>query len=134
MAATLHRSERLRGIGAVRRLFESGQSGFVYPFRYLYFIDNSAEEQGVRVLFSTPKRFHKRANKRNRLRRQTKEAYRLQKGVLSSDLMQGVECKEPANSGRTIDIALIYSTKDSLPYKTISNAVKRVLEAVHKGL
>ncbi len=77
-ANSLPRTERLRSLGAVRRMFESGESGFIFPFRYVWFAEPDTE-QSVEVLFSVPKKFHKRANKRNLLRRRTKEAYRLQK-------------------------------------------------------
>lgn len=36
---TLPRTERLRTLGAIRRLFDSGESGFVYPFRYVWFAE-----------------------------------------------------------------------------------------------
>ena len=72
---SLPRSERLRSLGAVRRLFESGESGFVFPFRYVWYAEPDAE-RSVEVLVSVPKKFHKRANRRNLLRRRTKEADR----------------------------------------------------------
>ena len=78
---SLPRTERLRSLGAVRRLFESGESGFVFPFRYVWFAEADSVPS-VEVLFSVPKKFHKRANRRNLLRRRTKEAYRLQKGIV----------------------------------------------------
>ena len=107
---SLPRKERLRSLGAVRRLFESGQSGFIFPFRYLWFAEADSE-RSVEVLFSVPKKFHKRANRRNLLRRRTKEAYRLQKELLE------------ACGAVNLDVALIYSSKEVLPYKTISYAV-----------
>ena len=64
----------------------------------------------------------KRANKRNLLRRRTKEAYRLQKLLLHNG--------RPVN----LDLALIYSSKEELSYKTISNAVRRILETVAEHL
>ena len=94
---SLPRTERLRSLGAVRRMFESGESGFIFQF-------------------------HKRANKRNLLRRRTKEAYRLQKLLLHNG--------RPVN----LDLALIYSSKEELSYKTISNAVRRILETVAEHL
>ncbi len=118
---SLPRTERLRSLGAVRRLFESGESGFVYPFRYVWFAEPDLV-QSVEVLFSVPKKFHKRANKRNLLRRRTKEAYRLQKNLLHADV--------PVN----LDLALIYSSKEVLPYKTIAHAVRRILESVVEHL
>ena len=118
---SLPRTERLRSLGAVRRLFESGESGFVYPFRYVWFAEPDLV-QSVEVLFSVPKKFHKRANKRNLLRRRTKEAYRLQKNLLHADV--------PVN----LDLALIYSSKEVVSYKTIAHAVRRILESVVEHL
>ena len=115
---SLPRTERLRSLGAVRRLFESGESGFVFPFRYVWLAETAAADS-TEVLFSVPKKFHKRANKRNLLRRRTKEAYRLQKGIV-------------ALPGRrtNLDVALIYSSKEVLPYKHIEHAVRRILESI----
>lgn len=119
---TLPYSERLRAFGAVRRLFESGRGGFVYPFRYIVYAEPDAEFS-VRVLFSVPKRNHKRANVRNLLRRRTKEAYRLNKGLLHG-------CGRQA----AVDMALIYSSKEVCDYKIIKNAVERILAEVASGL
>lgn len=118
---SLPRTERLRSLGAVRRLFESGESGFVFPFRYVWYAEPDATPS-TEVLFSVPKKFHKRANKRNLMRRRTKEAYRLQKQIL--------RCSE----ARNLDLALIYSSKEILPSKTISNAIRKVLESVVEHL
>ena len=115
---SLPRTERLRSLGAVRRLFESGHGGFVFPFRYVWYAEADAADT-TEVLFSVPKKFHKRANKRNLLRRRTKEAYRLQKGILAR-----------TGRGTNLDIALIYSSKEVLPYKHIEHAVRRILKAV----
>ena len=114
---SLTRTERLRSLGAVRRLFEQGESGFVFPFRYVWFAEPDTLAS-AEVLFSVPKRYHKRANKRNLLRRRTKEAYRLQKELLA-----------PAEA-LNLDLALIYSSKEVLPYKTIARAVRRILETL----
>ena len=138
---SLPRSERLRSLGAVRRLFECGESGFVFPFRYVWYAEPDTEPSvealfpfryvwfaeadsvpSVEVLFSVPKKFHKRANRRNLLRRRTKEAYRLQKQIV--------------RNGATVnlDLALIYSSKEVLPYKVIANAVRKILEHVAERL
>ena len=118
---SLPRTERLRSMGAIRRLYESGESGFVFPFRYVWFAEPDTE-RSVEVMCSVPKKFHKRANRRNLLRRRTKEAYRLQKEILRSD--------RPVN----IDLALVYSSKEALPYKTIAHAVRRILETIAAAL
>ncbi len=115
---TLPRRERLRTMGAVRRLFAEGRSGFVYPFRYLWFAEADTEPS-VEVLFSVPKRHHKRANRRNLLRRRTKEAYRLQKELLTHRV-------ETLN----LDLALVYTATDLLPSAKIAHAVRKILETI----
>lgn len=131
---SLTRAERLRSLKTIRRLFEEGRGGFTYPFRYIWLVDEcevaedvtpevKGEMAGVEVLFSTPKRFLKRANKRNLMRRRTKESYRLNK----SELVGAV-------ANRKLHIALVYSTKKIHSYKTINNAVERILGEIVSNL
>ncbi len=119
---SLSRSERLRTLGAIRRLFTEGESGFVYPFRYMWYVESDLEPS-VEVLFSVPKKYHKRANKRNLLRRRTKESYRLQKELLTLHV-----------GNRNLDLALVYSAREVLPSKKISHAVRRILESIAQQL
>lgn len=125
---TLTRAERLRSLKVIRRLFEEGRSGFVYPFRYLWLADEDegateVVSGGVEVLFSVPKRFLKRANKRNLVRRRAKEAYRLGKGEIVA-----------AVGKRKVRIALVYSTKKIHEYRTINNAIERILGEISRNL
>lgn len=161
---TLPREERLRSLKAIRNLFDGGHRGFVYPLRYVWAITESgvdegdpgrsaevdkggteenkvgcpAEENGVgclaevgesgrpiEVMFSVPKKFHKRANRRNLLKRRMRDAYRLERQPLCDVLLEG---------SRHIQIAMIYSTKESHNYKTIHDAVERILEQIRKRL
>lgn len=125
---TLPRSERLRSLKALRRLFGEGHSGFVYPFRYVWIADRragEAEGRGIEAMFSVPKKFHKRANKRNLLKRRTREAYRLNREALSQAV---------AERDVTLDIAFVYSTKECHSHKTITNALQRILEQVCEHL
>jgi ribonuclease P protein component len=135
----LPRSERLRSLKSIRRVFGEGRGGFVYPFRYTFYIsqpgdnlpaescaEQCAEAAGaVQVMFSVPKKFHKRANKRNLLKRRTKEAYRLSR--------EEFRCRVK-EKGVVVDVALVYSTKEIHSYKTISNAVQRILEQIGSRL
>ena len=116
----LPKSERLSSLTAVRRLFTDGASGFVYPFRYMV-LKTESTTPSVEVLFSVPKRNHKRANKRNTLKRRMREAYRLNNDTLHAVIKE---------HGMDVDIAFVYSTKDLLPYKTIEHAVRRILAEV----
>ena len=116
----LPKSERLSSLTAVRRLFTDGASGFVYPFRYMV-LKTESTTPSVEVLFSVPKRNHKRANKRNTLKRRMREAYRLNNDALHATIKE---------HSMDVDIAFVYSTKDLLPYKTIEHAVRRILAEV----
>ena len=153
---TLPRQERLRSLKAIRRLFGEGHSGFAYPVRYVYLLEEgprqeqegasqgmllqeeqrgeqlSAEgvivpsgERAVQAMFSVPKKFHKRANRRNLHKRRMREAYRLGRDGI---------CERLCQSGKHLQIAFIYSTKECHSYKTISNAVQRILEQVSKAV
>ncbi len=119
---SLSHAERLRSLGAIRRLFESGESGFVFPIRYVWFAE-ADELPSTEVLFSVPKKFQKRAVRRNVLRRRMKEAYRLQKEILGGD-----------GRHHAIDVALIYSSKEVADYKKISNALRKILEQIAEKL
>lgn len=139
---TLPRSERLRSLKAIRRLFSEGRSGFVYPFRYMFLVDSAASDAAsdamkdgvlegnegkdvaeLEVMFSVPKKFHKRANKRNLLKRRMREAYRLNNAVLREKAL-----------GKSVDLALVYSTKDILSYKTIEHALRRIMGQISEHL
>jgi len=119
---TLPRSERLRTLGAIRRLFESGESGFVYPFRYVWFAE-SDDRLSAEVLFSVPKKYHKRAVRRNLLRRRTKEAYRRNKELLAE-----------GGKRAAVDMALVYSSKEVVPYETVEHALRRILQQIARRM
>ena len=72
-------------------------------------------------MFSVPKKFHKRANKRNLLKRRMREAFRLNCQELRDKLTE---------QGVALDMAIVLSTKDVVSYKTIEYAIKRILEQV----
>ena len=125
---TLPRSERLRSLKAIRRMFGEGRGGFVYPYRYIFLADKQegeAEGRGIEVMFSVPKKFHKRANKRNLLKRRTREAYRLNREEL---------CQRISQAGVAVNLAFIYSTKEVHSSKTIENAVQKILAQVGERL
>lgn len=122
----LPKRERLSGRRRIEALFVGGSSGFVYPFKYIYLCpEGGSSDSGVSLLFPVPRKSHKRAVRRNKIRRRTREAFRLNKSGL---------CRKAADSGRQVDVALIYVSKESEPYKTIENAVGRILEQIAENI
>lgn len=85
---TLTKSERVCSRNTVEQLFGGGQSRAMsaFPIRMVYMIiDRQEGEPAAQMLVSVPKRCFKRAVKRNRVKRQVREAYRhLKHGVIEA--------------------------------------------------
>ena len=81
---TLDKDERVTGRSLVETLFGGGESRSVSysPLRVVYCL-TQRETAPVRILVSVPKRHFKRAVKRNRVKRQLREAYRKNKHLLA---------------------------------------------------
>lgn len=80
----LCKQERLYLKQSIEQLFSSGSKSFAaYPLRGVCrIVDRMAGEPAVEMLISVPKRCFKRAVKRNRVKRQVRDAFRRHKGDL----------------------------------------------------
>jgi len=110
------KAERLKSRTAIKRLF-SGQSPSFgqYPLRLIFRESEQVAEAPVRVTISVPKRKFPRAVDRNRIRRQVREAWRLNKHRLYQKL--------PAE-GPAFDFVLLYVAKTPVPYTELEKAVQ----------
>ena len=81
---TLDKKERLHLKRDVDALFASGQAFIAYPLRVIVDIRPIVEEEqaGCAILVVVAKKYFKRANKRNRVKRLIRECYRLNKHPL----------------------------------------------------
>ncbi len=121
MSFSLKKHEILRSKKEIQELFDHGSSFFLYPFKIHYIpLDNS---ENTRVLFTVSKRNFKKAPDRNLLRRRMREAYRLNKNILLSNL------KKPFS----LSIALVYISKSVLPFSEIENKLKQVFVRLSKA-
>jgi ribonuclease P protein component len=81
---TFKKNERLCSIKVINSLFDrknsANEGAFAYPIRV---VCKLSEENFTQVLFSVPKRQFKHAVDRNLIRRRMKEAYRLNKELLT---------------------------------------------------
>jgi len=111
----LSKSERLCGRTPIAELLAQGRHGTVPGLRYLC---RFKEEEGEnRIMISVPKKFFKRAVKRNLLKRRIRESYRKQKGALS---VRG-----------SVDLLLMYPTKEIISYDEIYAAVGKIIEKIN---
>ena len=89
---TLGRQERLKSHQLVEQLFREGKSLSVFPFRVYYLLQKGgapgpkATPASVQCGFGVSSRQFKKATDRNRVKRVTKEAWRLQKQVLAAKM------------------------------------------------
>ena len=112
MDAALPKSERLCGLKAVGKLFQTGKSVSAGCLRCKYLLREDGEAS--RIVVSVPKRSFKRAVKRNLLKRRIRESYRRQKALL----------------GRGVDILFIYTAAEVLPYEVVYADMATLLHTV----
>ena len=88
MANTLHKVERLDKKKIIEKMFAGGSRSFsVFPLRVVY-LPVEEQEADASILISVSKRRFKRAVKRNRVKRQIREAYRVNKHELLNILVE----------------------------------------------
>ena len=88
MANTLHKVERLDKKKIIEKMFAGGLRSFsVFPLRVVY-LPVEELEADASILISVSKRRFKRAVKRNRVKRQIREAYRVNKHELLNILVE----------------------------------------------
>ena len=117
---TFPKKEKLCSNKQIEELFAKGKSFVTYPVRVVYIIrdENDLGKQFASVLISVSKKRFKRANKRNRVKRLIREAYRLNKLELQETLVL---------KNKSIDIAFIY-LKDTLPeYSEMKESVTKAI-------
>lgn len=116
---TLPKEERLCSRKALEELFGGGhQSVSAFPIRAVYMPN---EVGVVRVMVSVSKRYFKRAVKRNRIKRQLREAYRLQKELLL-----------PLTGG--LDIAFLWTSDEQLPTEKVFQKMQTLLQRIHESV
>lgn len=109
MSCEFKREERLKSEVDISKLFRDGGKGFVYPFKFLVLKSSSNKSK---ILISVPKRTHKHAVDRNRVKRLVRESYRQNKSVI---MCEG------------LNIGLIYIAKEILEYCVIEKAIKTIV-------
>ena len=115
---TFARAERLKSRKVIGGLFKGGASLVAYPLRVVWtpLPADFAPDAPSQVSISVSKRLFKTAVARNRLKRQIREAYRLQKAAFYDKL-----------AGRRMALMLMYIAKEPLSYAEIEAGVRKMI-------
>jgi ribonuclease P protein component len=121
MELTFTKIERLCSKKAIDDLFSSGKSKTQYPIKAIYKISEFESPFPIRAMFVVPKKKHKRANKRNTIKRRMREVYRLNKHILYN-----------AFTNQKIDVMFICLTNEELEYAAIEKSMLGLIESLTK--
>jgi len=117
---TLHKSERLCSKLVINQLFNEGKSFYESPFKVFWLESNiNSKDNLIQVLISIPKKNIKKAVERNYIKRTVKEAYRLNKHIITEKL-------EPQK--KTGLLALVYTGKQIHNWQFIQNKIILILQ------
>jgi ribonuclease P protein component len=110
------KEERLSREIWIKELFEKGSSFNLYPFRIIFLDHPDQNYSSHQVLISVSIRNFKEAVDRNQLKRRIREAYRLNKQLMTS--------------GSKLLIAYIYNGKEKETFARIESSVKKGFESI----
>lgn len=118
---TFKKIERLCSKTAIDALFKQGKSKTQFPLKVIYLPAEFESPFPARAMFVVPKKKHKRANKRNILKRRMREVYRLHKHSLYKHL-----------NDQKIDLMFIMLSNEEHDYKEIEKSMCSLLNSLTK--
>lgn len=116
---TFSKIERLCSKTAIDALFSGGKSKTQFPIKLIYKLSEFESPFPIRAMFVVPKKKHKRANKRNIIKRRMREVYRLNKQVLY-DFFKNSK----------YDIMFVYLSTEESEYSLIEEKMKLLIKQI----
>jgi ribonuclease P protein component len=112
------RSKRLRLRNEIGALFSGGKQFSVFPVKAIYTV-HKGNGQGLKLAVSVPKRNFKRAADRNRIKRQMREAFRLNSPKTSETV---------ASRDLTVNVMLVFNGKELPDYAGLAAKIILILQ------
>jgi ribonuclease P protein component len=123
---TFDKEERLKSKKTIDALFlNKGQMAFSYPLKAVYdFVQDPQDHQPCPSLVVTvPKKKFKSAVSRNRIKRQIKEAYRLNSSKIKSYCIE---------KNIYVPIVFIYIAQQAEPFEKIVSSLNKTIKSIIK--
>jgi ribonuclease P protein component len=122
---SFRKDEILRKKKLIDRLFAEGTSFFIYPYKIFWLATPLETHFPAQILISVGKRAFKHAVERNRIKRQIREVYRLNKHQLYEHLnKRQQQCV----------LAIIYTPNVQIPTQDLDIKIKAVIKRLYTEL
>jgi ribonuclease P protein component len=115
---TFPKEEKLKSRKMISKIFSEGSAVKTFPLRIQFIFHDLQHLPPCQMGVSVPKRHFKKAVDRNRIKRQIKEAYRLNKSNLIDDL---------TIKNKRLAMMIIFLAKDKLDYEQIEQLLNSSL-------
>lgn len=115
---TLSKKERLKSRKTIQSLFVTSNKIKQYPLKLLWKTEETENITVPKIAFSVPKKKFRKAVTRNKIKRQLREAYRLNKFSLITT---------PLTRPLKISLIVIYIANEKIPFKDLEKAIKHLL-------
>ena len=116
---TFNKEERLCSKKLLEKLFHTGSSFLVYPFRIVSIPETLLVDSPAQVVIAVSKRKFKRAVDRNLIKRRVREAYRLNKDALLYSFLK--------QKNLNLIISIHYIGKEITEFQFIEKKLKQAL-------
>lgn len=120
---TFGKNERLKSRKSIEQLFSEGKKIMVAPYRVLYCLTSAATKSSLLFAAGVSAKNFKKSVDRNRIKRLTREAWRLQKNDLAAII---------TSKNIQLNVFLIYTGRELPEYDEIFKKMTVVLQKLEK--